>query len=70
MHNINTLVNTLTYRFTNGTNFYTIIDPSMCYDELVIKLNEMFNKFCPISSIKKINIALTIMALEKCESDQ
>ena len=52
MNNMYTLVNTLTYRFTNGY-FYTIIDPSMCYDELVIKLNEMFNKFFPISSIKK-----------------
>ena len=55
MNNMYTLVNTLTYRFTNGY-FYTIIDPSMCYDELVIKLNEMFNKG---KSIKK-NIALTI----------
>ena len=52
MHNMYTLVNTLTYRFTNGY-FYTIIDPSMCYDDLVIKLNEMFNKCCPISSKKK-----------------
>ena len=33
--------------------FYTITDPSICYDELVIKLNEMFNKFCPISRKKK-----------------
>ena len=53
MHNMYTLVNTLTYRFTNGY-FYTIIDPSMCYDELVIQLNEMFNK-----GYEK-NIALTI----------
>ena len=64
MHNINTLVNTLTYRFTNGTNLYTIIDPFMCYDELVIKLNEIFNKFCPISCpkliIKKLSIEYVI----------
>ena len=34
--------------------FFTITDPSICYDELVIQLNEMFNTFCPISR-KKIN---------------
>ena len=52
MHNINALVNTLSiYKWDY---FYTITDPSICYDELVIQLNEMFNKFCPISR-KKIN---------------
>ena len=51
MHTINALVNTLSiYKWDY---FYTITDPSICYDELVIKLNEMFNKFCPISRKKK-----------------
>ena len=50
MHNINALVNTLSiYKWDY---FYTITDPSICYDELVIQLNEMFNKFCPISRKK------------------
>ena len=51
MHNINALVNTLSiYKWDY---LYTITDPSICYDELVIKLNEMFNKFCPISRKNK-----------------
>ena len=52
MHNINALVNTFRFKWDY---FYTITDPSICYDELVIQLNEMFNKCCPISIKNSIN---------------
>ena len=52
MHNINKLI--ILYRFTNGTICYSITSPSMCYYELVIKLNEIFYKFCPITRKKNI----------------
>ena len=52
MHNINILVNTLSiYKWDY---FYTITDHYMCYDEFVIKLNKMFNKFYTISRKKNI----------------
>ena len=54
MHNINILVNTLS--IYKCDYFYTITDHPMCYDELIIKLNDIFNKFCPISRQNKYSI--------------
>ena len=43
--------------------FYTIADSSMCYDELVITLNEILNKFCTISKKKYSKLFVIIKVI-------